>query len=509
VAVSLLTRLGDRVAQRPDAIAVLQQDRAVSYGELWQQIGALATYLQRSGLARGDRVALLLDNSPEYIAAYYAVLAAGGTVVPLNTAARAADFAHHLRHCSARTLIADVNHAEFNALQALLSLDIAVIAVGDGAANVTVRWHDVSSARADLPTPVDDATLATIIYTSGTTGQPKGVMLSRANLASNTQSILDYLPIQSEDRVMAVLPFFYSYGNSILHTHLAMGATLVIENRFVYPHDILRKMVSLQITSFAGVPSTYALLLNRTSLEQYDLRRLRYLTQAGGAMSATMVARLQQALPQVQVFVMYGQTEASARLTYVPPARLHDKAGSVGIAIPGVKIAIQRDDGSVADAGEIGEICAQGDNVMLGYWNDADASAAALRGGCLHTGDLAHRDDDGFIFVQGRRSDMIKIGAHRVHPSEIEEVIAALNDVADVAVVGVDDAILGQVAKAVIVARAGCAPDAMQIKAHCRDHLASYKIPKFIEYTESLPRTASGKLQRFLLTPSPAGGHTL
>ncbi len=509
--VLLVDRLRERVTQQPEAVVVIQHDHVFTYQTLWTQANAIAAYLQQQNVRSGDRVAILFDNSIHYIAAYYGVLIAGGVAVPLNTAARANDFANQIAHCDAHWLIADGQHGAFDALLSQLPATVHVIATtasttASKPSERVVAWQSVMQCNMPVSVAISPDQLCSIIYTSGTTGRPKGVMLSHRNLASNVQSILDYLPIRADDRMMTVLPFFYSYGNSVLHTHVAAGATLVLENQFVYPHDILKSITKHRCSSFAGVPSMYALLLNRTTMSDYDLSSLRYLTQAGGAMPTAQIERLREQLPQAPLFVMYGQTEASARLSYLPPDQLMHKLGSVGIAIPGVELSIQRDNGQRCDVGEYGEICARGDNIMLGYWGDAEQTAQVLRNGFLHTGDIAMRDADGFIFIQGRRSDMIKIGAHRVHPNEIEEVIAQLPDVADVAVVGVDDAILGQVAKAVIVIRQGSAPDVMKVKAHCRAHLAQYKIPKFIEYTHALPRTASGKLQRFLLTTEPAGG---
>jgi len=250
------------------------------------------------------------------------------------------------------------------------------------------------------------------------------------------------------------------------------------------------------------VPSTFALLLNRVRFEDYDLSRLRYMTQAGGGMAHARVMQILIKLPHVKFFVMYGQTEATARLTYLPPSQLLTKAGSCGIPIPGVEIEVRDEHGCALAPGTAGEVWARGPNIMQGYWNDAEATRAVLREGWLRTGDMGHRDADGFLYLQGRRSDMIKTGAHRVHPAEIEDVIAELDEVAEVAVIGVDDDTLGQVIKALVRARAGQTLDPMRVKAHCRDRLAAYKVPKYIEPVQALPRTESGKVRRYLLAES-------
>src|ERR1700741_1124755 len=208
------------------------------------------------------------------------------------------------------------------------------------------------------------------------------------------------------------------------------------------------------------------------------------------------IQRLRAQLPNARLFVMYGQTEAAARLSYLPPERLEDKLGSVGIAIPGVELVVQRADGSPANANEVGEIVARGPNVMQGYLNDMQATHEALRDGWLHTGDLGHCDDDGFLYIDGRAVEMIKVGAFRVSPLEVEEVIAALPGVAEVGVTAVPDEFLGQAIKAVIVLKDGVNLDVRTVKAHCRQHLAMYKVPKLVVFEGTLPYTASGKGRR-------------
>lgn len=503
---SLVERLRATAARAPAAIAFIKDDRRVSYDALWTEVAQVADFLRSRELPAGARVALLMENSPRYAAAYYGVLAAGGVAVALNTAAKARDLTNWLQHCDARWLVADAGHAE---LAAVLASGAVTQVLVDGPeprtgvpSQISLATWAAIAAREPGPPPViaaDDANAA-IIYTSGTTGRPKGVTLSHKNLAANTDSILAYLALTAADRSLNVLPFYYSYGNSILHTHLAVGASIVLENSLMYPHAILEKMAAESATGFAGVPSTYALLLSRTRLEQYDLRTLRYVTQAGGAMAPAHIARLKAALPHVRIFVMYGQTEATARLTYLPPERLEEKLGAAGIAIPNVRLEIRDEHGHALPPGVVGEIYATGDNIMRGYWDDAAATAQALTAGWLKTGDLASMDAEGFVFIQGRRSDMIKTGAHRINPKEIEETIAEIDGVAEVAVVGIADELLGQAIKAIVVPRPDATLTALAVRAHCHKHLAAYKIPRHIEFVPSLPKTASGKVQRYLLT---------
>ncbi len=215
---------------------------------------------------------------------------------------------------------------------------------------------------------------------------------------------------------MCVLPFYYSYGNSILHTHLSCGASLVIENSFMYPHKVMERMVKEEITAFAGVPSTYYLLLARTKLANYDFSSLRYCTQAGGAMDVNRIQAFLELVPNVEFLVMYGQTEASARLSYLPPERMKEKPGSVGIPIPGVELTIRDANNDVLPSGKQGEVCARGANIMRGYWRDEEETDKVMKGGWLHTGDLGYVDKDGYYYLVGRNKEMIKTGAHRISP---------------------------------------------------------------------------------------------
>lgn len=504
---SLVELLHKSVIANPDAEAIVSDRERVRYVELWSRVTAIAGFLRRQGLAPGGRVALLLENSPEYVASYYGVLAAGGVVVALNTAARARDLVNWMHHCDATWLIGQGSLPEWSAvIDGCPSIHAITTDSGNGGRSGTFVWQDALRAApwdGIEPASHDGQSPAAIIYTSGTTGRPKGVCLSHRNLVANVQSILAYLPIGPDTRVLNVLPFYYSYGNSVMHTHLAAGACVVLENSLAYPHRVMERMVAEAITGFSGVPSTFALLLSRVRLQDYDLSRLQYLTQAGGGMSPVLMQRLREALPWARLFIMYGQTEATARLSYLPPERLMEKLGSAGVAIPGVEIEIHDESGRRVPRGTVGEIWATGENIMLGYWNDPEATGRVLRDGWLMTGDMASMDAEGFLFIEGRRSDMIKSGAHRIAPKEIEDVINEVDGVAEVAVVGVDDPILGQVIKAVVTRRPGAALDALTIKAHCRNSLAAYKVPKHVEFVSELPKTASGKVQRFRLMSVP------
>lgn len=494
----------DRVARlHPDRVAIVDAGRHVTYREFMAQAAGFASQLLIQGLQRGDRVAVVLPNRCEAAVACYGIWLAGGVVVPLNVQARARDFAPWLEHSGARFVVHESSNNEVACALETLESPVHAFPLPDdqpicppvdaGSLSTDVAWAGGS-----------ERDLAVILYTSGTTGAPKGVMLSHASLLANARAVTAYLGLGRDDSVLCVLPFYYAYGASVLHTHLISGATIHLGRNVIFPNLIVEALATHGITGFSGVPSTFALLLDHVELGRHDLSALRYVTQAGGPMSPALTSRLRAALPHPRLFVMYGQTEATSRLTWLPPERLDAKPGSVGIPVEGVTIRIVREDGSIAEAGETGEVWITGPNVMLGYWRNAEATQATLHDGWLKTGDLGHLDGDGYLFLAGRRSDMIKTGAHRVHPTDVEQAIAEIPGVIEAAVIGVDDEVLGQVIKAYVVVERVTTRLSDEIKAHCRAHLAPYKIPRHIEFVSSLPRTASGKVQRAQLVSRQA-----
>jgi acyl-CoA synthetase (AMP-forming)/AMP-acid ligase II len=351
--------------------------------------------------------------------------------------------------------------------------------------------------------------VAQVIYTSGSTGRPKGVVLTHKNLVVNTRSILEYLELTADDSIMAVLPFVYAYGNSVMLTHLFAGGTLVIENNLLYPHVVLDAMIKTGVTGFSGVSTTYALLLNHSNLKSYAFPALRYLTHAGGPMPSELLSRIRTAFPDRRMFLMYGQTEASARLTYLPPELLDVKKESAGRAIPGVVLKIVKEGGETARPGEVGEIWASGDNIMQGYWQDTELTSGVLQEGWLHTGDLGRLDQEGYLTIVGRNNEMIKAGSYRISPTEIEEVLLQHQQVHEAGVVGIDDPILGQKICAIVALKEPGALSDQDLMAYCAKRLVQYKRPKVVVIVSALPKSPSGKILREQLrTISARAGST-
>lgn len=464
----------------------------VTYGDLRRRVDAVARALCARG-RRQDRVALLSENSVFFVVSYLAVIRASMVVVPLQADLSPESAAAITRDAGAAMILVSKRYerqvrgwASQENVDVLSELDLDAL-------------HDVDNEPLPDVDPGDD--LAALMFTSGSTGRPKGVMVSHRNIACNTRDIVAYLQLSSEDRVLVVLPFFYCFGLSLLHTHLAVGASLVITNQSVYPERLLQELQANNCTGLAGVPSTYQILLRKTRFKSSRFPSLRWLQQAGGRLPTPCIQEAIDAFPHVRFYVMYGQTEGTARLSYLPPERLHDKLGSIGRGLPSTSLEVLTPRGTPvpAGSGDVGEIVATGENITRGYWNDPEETARYFRDGRLHTGDLGYIDADGFIYIVEREREMIKAGGNRVSAKEVEDTIASLPHVIEVAVVGASHDLLGEaiVAFVTMTAESGKAvPDVMD---HCRGLLPASKTPEAVVHVQRLPHGSSGKVMKAAL----------
>lgn len=476
----------------PDKDAIIHGEETLTYSQLENLSNNSALNLIKKGIKKGDRVVVFLNNSCNYLISYFGILKSGAVVVALNNQLLVKELTYFLTNCRPKVIITDAQHAQTMKQAVKENNESTVIIIVNEA-----FYADSEGLGHDVLNSVDllSSDLAMLIYTSGTTGQPKGIMLSHDNLSANADSITEYLHLTSEDRIMVVLPFFYSYGTSLLTTHVKVGGTLVIDNRFVIPNEVLSTMAKEEVTGFAGVPSHYAILLRRSSLREFQFPKLRYVTQAGGGLPPAMIKEFLSILPKIKFYVMYGQTEATARLSYLEPDFLLEKIGSIGKAIPGVDLDVLNEQGRQVHPGEIGEIVARGRNIMAGYWNDMEETALVLKKEGLYTGDLARVDEDGFIYLVSRKKDIIKSGANRISPLEIEDVVCQLDGVIECAAVGVPDEIAGEAIKLFAVVQ-DIKITEKDIMNFCNANMAQYKIPKEIKFVSGLPKTSLGKIKR-------------
>jgi len=481
----------------PDAIALQQDTTLVSYAELSHKVSQVSALFNTLGLLAGDRIALAIDNSIDYVTAFYAAWKIGAVVVALNPQAKIYEIEKMLFQCQASCFIADKLDQSY--ITQLAQKKIRLISLSNSKHEDVTNWHQAFDLQGDSRYfQTGKSRLAQIIYTSGTTGNPKGVSLTHGNLLSNVRDIISYLKLSANDSVLNVLPFHYCYGNSVLHTHLYVGAKVILAGSMAYPQQVVNSLRSLRATGFSGVASTYSLLLSHSDWSKSP-PALRYLTQAGGPMGKELTLKLVASSHEAtQLFVMYGQTEATARITWLPPSMLNTKLGSAGIALKNIQLEVRNKKNVRVASYQKGEVYIKGPNVMQGYWKNSTATKEVVIDGWLKTGDLGFLDDDGYLFLQGRNSDMIKVGAHRINPLELEEIINKIDFVHESAVIGIDDPLLGQSLCAFIVGEESKA-NLFAIKKHCNHYFPTHKIPKDIQWLSRLPKTASGKIKRYQL----------
>jgi long-chain acyl-CoA synthetase len=491
----------------PDKIAVIHEKNRTEYSLVNRRANQLAHSLLELGVGKGDRIAILCENSLEYIFCYYGILKAGCIAVPLNTDLRPDGLAELLRELEPRIFIVSSKCERVARSLELSQFGISRLIVMDPSPppqNVRYRISSLSEELSHQPDDnpglkIDPGLCAAIIYTSGSAGKPKGAMLSHANIVANTRAIVGYLQLAPSDVQMVVLPFFYVMGKSLLNTHFAVGGSVVINNKFAYTASVLKQIAEEEVTGFSGVPSTYAHLLFKSPLAKYrdKLPSLRYCSQAGGHMPRHVKLELLKILPRhTQLVVMYGATEASARLTYVPAGRLRSKIDSIGKPISGVTIDVLSPEGNVLEPGETGELVARGDNIMLGYYRDEEATKKALDRHGYHTGDRGYRDDEGFLYVTGRKDEQIKVGGHRINPREIEDTIAESGLAIESIVFTNPDSLIEDKLVGMAVPIREAADTVRNILAYCHKKLAKYKVPESLLLVDAIPKNSSGKLDR-------------
>jgi long-chain acyl-CoA synthetase len=475
-------------AGAPEATAILHGKSEMTYSALRIAVAGIGQALVGAGCERQERVGIWAENSVFFATAYLGVVRAGMIAVPLQVESTADAMLSMVRDAGIRRVLVSRRY-QVQARSLLAERDALVL----GEEELSTHREEASSQSFELES---DRELAALMFTSGSTGKPKAVMVSHRNIACNTRDIVDYLGLTLIDRAMLVLPLHYCFGLSVLHSHFAVGGSLVINNQFMYPESVLQEMQTKCCTGLAGVPSTYQILLRKSRFRELRFSNLRWLQQAGGKLPNSCIREIKEAFPNVRLFVMYGQTEGTARLSFLPPERLEDKLGSVGRGLRSTRLEVVRPDGSPVSPGsdEVGEIVASGENIAAGYWRDSEETARYFRGGRLYTGDLARVDSDGFIYIVEREREMIKSGGNRVGAKEVEDAIAELPEVVEVAVVGTPHPILGEAIVAFISVVPGGSLEVEGVLRHCRERLAHYKAPQAVCFMPGLPHNSNGKV---------------
>ncbi len=487
-----------------DKDVIVGNAEQISYPALYREACRIAAHLNY--IAGEDQKILLIgENSVFFVAAYLGIIKSGNVCVPVNPAIGAEALAHIVGQCGAKIgFIQKRSMEKFSPLFEQVFDESAPAAFPDPAptppatqnSKLETRNSKLETRNSKLDTAFNPSRLAEILFTSGSTALPKGVMLTHGNLIANTESIIEYLELSEADRIEVVLPFYYCFGLSLLHTHLRVGGSMVLNNTFMMLNTVIEDLQTYQCTGFSGVPSHYQIILRKSRrFKETKFPHLRYVTQAGGKLPVPFIKEFTEAFPAVKFYVMYGQTEATARLSYLPPEMLPAKIGSIGRGIPGVKLEVLDKAGQPVKPGEVGELAASGGNIMAGYFQDPELTARTIRNGKLFTGDLGAVDEDGYIYIVAREKEFIKVGGERVSPKEIEEVIVRLPEVVDCSIIGVPDDLLGEAVKAYIVLNGKNLKES-DIIAYCTRHLSSTKIPKYVEFIDKIPVSATGKKEK-------------
>jgi long-chain acyl-CoA synthetase len=478
--------LEQRAQRSPGKTALVCGGRRFTYQEIDRTANRVANALIGRGVKRGDRVAIQLENSWEAAVSIFGILKAGAVFLILDPSTKSDKVEHILNDCAVRVLITDSERlARLEHRPPEVMLTGADFAAGD---ELCPPKHCI------------DIDLAALIYTSGSTGKPKGVMLTHLNIVSAATSVTSYLENNSDDIILNSLPLSFGYGLYQLLMAFKIGGTLVLERGFTFPRAILNQVQRENVTGLPLVPTMAALLL-QTDLSGFQCPSLRYITNAAAALPVSQIARLRAALPHVTIYSMYGLTECQ-RVSYLPPQQLDRRPDSVGRGMPNEEVYIVDEHGRRVGPGVIGELVVRGSNVMKGYWGMPEATDAVLKPGplpgerVLYTGDLFRADDEGYLYFVGRKDDIIKTRGEKVSPKEVEETLYRIDGVAEAAVIGVPDAVLGEAIKAMITLRAGVTLSEKDILSHCARHLEDFMVPKYVEFHDSLPKSANGKINK-------------
>jgi long-chain acyl-CoA synthetase len=488
---SIAEDLGRNAASDPDRVAVVVGEREVSFGELNELTDRVAAGLVERGVKRGDRIGMMMPNGVDAVVAIQATLRAGAAIMPINPTAKHDRVTDLMQRSEASMLLCDSERAE-EASQAMESVE---------GASWSSNLEELSSeAQPPDETPADDD-LAALMHTSGSTGGPKGVMHSHGGLGFVTDSIIEYLEITPDDRVLNLLPLSFGYGLSHLLFCMRSGATLVLEPGVGLPGKIVKLLEDQQITGLPGVPTVFQLLLTLRGLSERPLPHLRFLTSAGAALPGPAIEEVRRTFVGAELYVMYGQTEC-IRTCYLPPEQLDVRPSSVGVPIPGTDTWIEDDEGNEVGPDVVGELIVRGPHVMQGYWRNPEATAPRIREGrdpgerILCSNDLFRTDEEGFLYFVGRRDDIIKSRGEKVPPREVEEVLHLDPAVHEAAVVGVPDRLLGEAVHAHVSAREGKEVDPAALKRLCAEHLEDYMVPQRIVVHNELPRNQNNKVDR-------------
>jgi len=476
----------------PQRIALRSRDGIRTYGDLGRSVANAVDRLEPRMPASQRRIAIVGNNDPAYVIAYFAAQYLGASTVEAG------------RHETLDRLVEQVEKAR-PAFVVTDRDDLRERLCGQVPTESFEEFRSACEAESVapphvpvIPASLDSSREASIVFTSGTTGHPKGVVLTHDNFCFVASAVIDYLELDQDDRYALMLPLNHTYGKTVLLTSFAVGASVVLMDDFQNLPVFLSRLTETRCTVLSLVPFHVHVLLKWGNLSGHDLSSLRTISSSANKLPASSVDRLLQAIPGVRIFSMYGLTESTTRATYVPPDRLATKKDSCGRALSGVELRIVGEDGTRLPAGEVGEVWVRGPNVMQGYLDEPQLTAETIVDGWLRTGDLGRLDEDGFLYLEGRISEIIKCAGERIGPAEIEEVLMQHPGVAEATVIAAPDPVLGEVVHALVVPREESLAEG-DLRSHCAAHLSPHKIPRRYTFIDEIPKTATGKVKKHLL----------
>jgi len=491
---NLYKLLENCLERTPENLAVIFGEHRVSYRRLIEASERLAGGLAMLGIGRGDRVALMLPNVPQFPISFFAILKLGAAVVPVNVMFKEAEVRYILEDSEAKAIIAwgSFEKEVLKAVEGLQTCSRVIFLaekVPPGTVNFTRLLLQSPSLKETVATGENDTAL--ILYTAGVTGRPKGAELTHTNTYSNATSCRQLLQVVSEDRVLGALPLFHAFATTlVMNTAFAAGATVVLLPRFD-PQAFIEAVALEKVTIIPGVPTLFRAVLD-AAVPTVDFSSVRLCLSGGAPLPKELLEEFEERFG-LAIFEGYGLSEASPVVSFNPIDHSR-KPGSIGIPIPGLAMRIVDEEGHEVRPNQVGEIVVQGPNVMKGYLNRPEATKEVLRNGWLHTGDLGRMDEEGYFYIVDRKKDVIIKGGFAVYPREVEEVLHGHPQVEEAAVIGVPDTVQGEEVKAFVVLKPDSSVRPGELIAYCKERMAVYKTPKYVQFLPSLPKSATGKV---------------
>jgi long-chain acyl-CoA synthetase len=496
---SVVELLENTVKKYPDKVGFIAGDLRLTFREFDRIVNRIAAGLESHGVKRGDHVAVLLGIQIEFPLSFFALMKLGAIVVPLNTRFKGEELAYEINDSESKALIVDEEYWPFiDSVRGQLKTIQKIFFNGPRASEGALSFSLLRENKGEVFTraALSESDDAAIMYTSGTTGKPKGAILHQRGFVLTAMLVSDFIQFEPEDKMMCCIPLFHITGLSCLMLPPVFSGVACVYMRTFKTKDFLEIMTKEKVTQYMGVINVIWLMVNHPDFGEYDFSSFRTALFGGSPATEEMVRGIFNKLPHIRISVGYGLTECFAITTSTPYGDALRKIKAVGQCLPTMDAKIVDDEGNEAATGSIGEIVLKGAKVFKGYWKKPEATRATIVDGWVHTGDIGKIDEEGFIYILDRKKDMINRGGEKIYSLEVENVICDNPKVLEVAVVGVPDTVMGEVVKACITLKPGEKATEEEIKKFCAERLVDYKVPKFVEFMDVLPRNPAGKVSK-------------